>query len=1260
MLGLTPQPLFDDWGIALLSILPSFRLAQTSAIMLDLLLLFFSLLVILICVSVYLVLSPQRVVDHHPHRTSNLLGLGISILDADCDPLFDIKRRYRGRLVLQSVFGLSLNERRTRLLRLQRRRDQLLVISAPIQILIKDLAGRTRCHIAQPSELAIDLLARIGYGSTTLKSSMYAIAAGHLLDLSQPIRQLPRDTWHLRLRVRGGGDYDHDQRWADWYDAHMEDSQEPADSVQSSPMRSLSPSDPAAGGTFETPIYLSDEDDQPTNLLDAAGDLSAYPLQSHSNQSSFPHILVPASSPERDFDLPEENMAGPSKHILVPDSDDEQTYEKDLEFDDGMQLDEEDADEGYIPVDFMPVEPVVDPLPTEPKELVAFLKQLLENHRHVTMVAKSAFTLDVNAVPPSIVHVLGPLREDKKFSRTVFKLKYERLRQEVEILFPDELKERLALVDRGLLRLPANNPQRIDLGNRRKHLVVAATLKILDKVVAPIPYNIKEYTGVPTVVKWMEDQKKLNARFIDPAFESQFDALEDQLLGAEKKSGTSGGNKTWRKLDLDLRRWLASEERKHDQLLADRAAREGRDALPRSPEKPESVVKIPIVPSKRASGKHEYIARIRERLVTVCYHNGLGMSRSRKEVETEVDSFIKRVIANLDEYQCAMLEAAPSVQITPEFLKLAGFEKVATSEQAFVYLKWVPGSSTSIDALKTSKNASSRIVGERLDRFFREPVPEHVAERFSRYEQTRNLDLTKRRETPYILHTGRTVRGKARRHTTEYSEVLRMSHKESVRPWTTALRSTPKKAGDIHYQLLSTSDGLCRGEWTKRMVWDEAIFCALFHCPSSTNVAQCGGGMPPPPAQPGGMHNSLRHLDRISGILADELNKSDRGKEERILNEVKSNFGWVVDGATARSLMRSGYSLTIDHLKKSKKVDPITWLKAYKPEGHQIRKIFCFGLEQPFPLPYRVDNLTGGDALKLDYKLYVIRYDEYNSRILQMRPGGITRYRPELPSPFLAKLETSWSLSNDIWKGMAEDAKKEKEAARGKKVKKAGNATGIDTGKCKSWVDAQFEVHSGGGVDEDDLPDLQLAIFYRGEKHIVMQGSEPKIIRLQLEAKQLLLGHPVRDQDATSLQWWEDLFVAEEQGKLKVASSMEVDVTRNRLLESKRAFHMEPSTTSLPPAPALVQQEYDELDVTVANHFRWLVGELEDEADYGTEAHLLGTEGTYGEPQAQALLRLRAFANKYQGRYDLASLNNWPYSSEYRPATARFYLAPYA
>ncbi|OCF45531.1 hypothetical protein I317_00433 [Kwoniella heveanensis CBS 569] len=241
--------------------------------------------------SIYFVLC-ARPPSKRPRHFSDLLGVGVPLLDGDCPKLFTVRRRHRGRLVLERLFALSLAQRRKRLKLLHQRRIN--IINAPslfsTQIMIKDLQGRTRCHIAGLGEVASEFLSRIGYESEFLRSAVYALASGRPLDLTRKISQLPHDTWHLRMRVRGGADFDFDLAMAEWFEALDFD---PYEQLPPSPP---SPAMSAAEGSTANPILVDEAEDDPQPDFDII-DLEARNAESKEQAKKIPHTLLDALRP---------------------------------------------------------------------------------------------------------------------------------------------------------------------------------------------------------------------------------------------------------------------------------------------------------------------------------------------------------------------------------------------------------------------------------------------------------------------------------------------------------------------------------------------------------------------------------------------------------------------------------------------------------------------------------------------------------------------------------------------------------------------------------------------------------------------------------------------------------------------------------------------------------------------------------------------------------------------------------------------------
>ncbi|OCF35913.1 hypothetical protein I316_02408 [Kwoniella heveanensis BCC8398] len=142
-----------------------------------------------------------------PQKFTPLLGVGIPLLDRDCQPLFTIVRRHKGRLVLRKILEIGVDQWRQRASLLEMRGAEIRQLGFTTQILIKNLEGRTCCVSVDHSETVGYVLERIGYTRLKYQADIYVVSNGIVLDWSLPVRQCPFVNWNIRVRFRGGSQF---------------------------------------------------------------------------------------------------------------------------------------------------------------------------------------------------------------------------------------------------------------------------------------------------------------------------------------------------------------------------------------------------------------------------------------------------------------------------------------------------------------------------------------------------------------------------------------------------------------------------------------------------------------------------------------------------------------------------------------------------------------------------------------------------------------------------------------------------------------------------------------------------------------------------------------------------------------------------------------------------------------------------------------------------------------------------------------------
>ncbi|OCF45532.1 hypothetical protein I317_00434 [Kwoniella heveanensis CBS 569] len=166
---------------------------------------------------------------------------------------------------------------------------------------------------------------------------------------------------------------------------------------------------------------------------------------------------------------------------------------------------------------------------------------------------------------------------------------------------------------------------------------------------------------------------------------------------------------------------------------------------------------IDIVHSRPGLTRSEYIENIRVRLRKVLWNGGEGICKDRGLIDQRIEEFIPRLITGREDWQLALREAAPELQITPDLLRAVDLGKPLADEIAVIYLKLVPGSEETVNDLLLSKNKSAQAVGKRAKSFFQSALPQHLSQRFAQYDEIDTNILCERdNEHPHLFHIGRT------------------------------------------------------------------------------------------------------------------------------------------------------------------------------------------------------------------------------------------------------------------------------------------------------------------------------------------------------------------------------------------------------------------------------------------------------------------------------------------------------------------------
>jgi hypothetical protein len=220
--------------------------------------------------------------------------------------------------------------------------------------------------------------------------------------------------------------------------------------------------------------------------------------------------------------------------------------------------------------------------------------------------------------------------------------------------------------------------------------------------------------------------------------------------------------------------------------------------------------------------REQYISIIRQKMIEGIYNDGRGFSRDLDEVTSVVYGFVQHVMANKSFEQLALIEALPTLHVSPALLKRCGLvdNTVPKSAQAVIYWKFVQGNGSTLENVKRWSRPSTIRFATRAEAFMRiETVPPHIQMAFTGDPVVLDKPIT----APIISHVGRYVNGATSRRYSEVSDVRKAQKNPDAgeRPWVAALleSSNPDfQAANIQYLPLVCHDDKIGTAWTHYVV----------------------------------------------------------------------------------------------------------------------------------------------------------------------------------------------------------------------------------------------------------------------------------------------------------------------------------------------------------------------------------------------------------------------------------------------------------
>lgn len=200
-----------------------------------------------------------------------------------------------------------------------------------------------------------------------------------------------------------------------------------------------------------------------------------------------------------------------------------------------------------------------------------------------------------------------------------------------------------------------------------------------------------------------------------------------------------------------------------------------------------------------------------ERMVRGIFNDGRGYSVDRAIVQSEVEGFADRHFRNKTFEQLRLIEAIPSLTVTPALLRDSGLiAHEAKDQTSVIYLKTVAGKKDSLDCMMEQGHEGSRKYARKLKAFLSDTNrPNHLLDLPSDY-------LIRDPLRPTFYHIGRYINGVQTRRSGE--NVSQFDPLTGDRPWSSALYNSHGDHSLIQYWPLEDHSGLVGEEWYRRMV----------------------------------------------------------------------------------------------------------------------------------------------------------------------------------------------------------------------------------------------------------------------------------------------------------------------------------------------------------------------------------------------------------------------------------------------------------
>lgn len=200
-------------------------------------------------------------------------------------------------------------------------------------------------------------------------------------------------------------------------------------------------------------------------------------------------------------------------------------------------------------------------------------------------------------------------------------------------------------------------------------------------------------------------------------------------------------------------------------------------------------------------------------MVKCIFDGGRGFSVDRLAVQSEVDFFAQRLLRDKTLNQLRLIEAIPSLTVTPELLLACGFlSRQARDEVSVIYIKMVVGNKNTLDQMCAQGHDGSQRYARKLKAVVTDDTrPPHVSELPAKHE-VRNL------ARPTCYYISRYINGVERQRGGEY--VSRLDTTLGNRPWTSAVYNSHGDHSLIEYWPLVDHSDLLGTKWFRRMVGD--------------------------------------------------------------------------------------------------------------------------------------------------------------------------------------------------------------------------------------------------------------------------------------------------------------------------------------------------------------------------------------------------------------------------------------------------------